>query len=74
MQQVDVKHASQHLGELIDLTMRGDEVLITQEGQPVVKLIAIKRSKRQRQFGSAKGLIQIADDFDEPLPEFQEYM
>ncbi|MEM7114729.1 MAG: DUF2281 domain-containing protein [Chloroflexota bacterium] len=30
--------------------------------------------KRERQFGSAKGLITIADDFDEPLDEFQEYM
>lgn len=27
-----------------------------------------------RQPGSAKGLFQIADDFDEPLEEFEEYM
>ncbi|HEY6330539.1 MAG TPA: DUF2281 domain-containing protein [Blastocatellia bacterium] len=25
-------------------------------------------------FGSAKGLLVIADDFDEPLAEFEEYM
>jgi predicted DNA-binding antitoxin AbrB/MazE fold protein len=29
---------------------------------------------RQRTFGSAKGLIRIADDFDEPLEDFREYM
>lgn len=26
------------------------------------------------QFGSAKGLIKMADDFDAPLADFQEYM
>ncbi len=29
--------------------------------------------KQQRQFGSAKGLIHIADNFDDPLEEFAEY-
>jgi predicted DNA-binding antitoxin AbrB/MazE fold protein len=29
--------------------------------------------RRQRTFGSAKGLITIADDFDEPLEDFREY-
>ena len=29
---------------------------------------------RQRQFGSAKGLIKIAEDFDAPLEDFREYM
>lgn len=29
---------------------------------------------KQRIFGSAKGLIKIAEDFDEPLEDFREYM
>ncbi len=29
---------------------------------------------KQRTFGSAKGLIKIAEDFDEPLEDFREYM
>ncbi len=29
---------------------------------------------RKRTFGSAKGLIKIADDFDDPLEDFREYM
>ena len=28
----------------------------------------------QRKFGSAKGLIKIAEDFDDPLEDFREYM
>jgi predicted DNA-binding antitoxin AbrB/MazE fold protein len=30
--------------------------------------------RRQRTFGSAKGLIKIADDFDEPLEDLRDYM
>jgi len=32
------------------------------------------RAGKQRPFGSARGLITIADDFNEPLEDFQEYM
>ena len=30
--------------------------------------------RRQRMPGSAKGLIKMADDFDEPLEDFRDYM
>ncbi|MBV9867915.1 MAG: DUF2281 domain-containing protein [Abitibacteriaceae bacterium] len=33
---------------------------------------AVKR--RKRQFGSAKGLIAMAPDFDAPLEDFKDYM
>lgn len=29
---------------------------------------------KQRQFGAGKGRIVMADDFDEPLEDFKEYM
>ena len=32
------------------------------------------REKRRRQAGSAKGLVTISDDFDEPLEDFKDYM
>lgn len=30
--------------------------------------------KKPRQFGYAKGLIEMSDDFDEPLEDFKDYM
>jgi PHD/YefM family antitoxin component YafN of YafNO toxin-antitoxin module len=30
--------------------------------------------RKQRVFGSSKGLIKMADDFDAPLDDFKEYM
>jgi hypothetical protein len=36
--------------------------------------LGLKRQKRQQMFGSAKGLIQISENLDESLPEFEEYL
>lgn len=34
-----------------------------------------KRGKKERKFGSMKGLVvHIADDFDAPLEDFEDYM
>jgi prevent-host-death family protein len=74
MQTVDVKQAGQRLSELIERTLGGDEIVLTEDGQPVVKLVAVKKATRHRQFGSAKGAFKIADDFDVPLEDYQEYM
>lgn len=74
MQIIDLNQAKQHLPKLIEQTISGDEVVITQGGQPLVKLVALtKQSRKQRHFGSAKGLIRMADDFDAPLGDFKEY-
>ena len=74
MQQVKLDEASTQLPTLIDAAMRGEVVLITTEVERTVQLVPVERNKRPRRPGSAKGLIEIADDFDEPLDEFREYM
>jgi hypothetical protein len=38
------------------------------------KVVNRKREKRKSNFGSARGLIIIKSDFDEPLEDFKEYM
>jgi len=39
-----------------------------------VQLVPRQAVPRRPQFGSAKGKIWMADDFDAPLEEFKEYM
>ena len=46
MQTIDLNHAKQHLPELIDQTIGGNEVVITQDGQPLVKLVALTKQGR----------------------------
>ncbi|NKB67656.1 MAG: type II toxin-antitoxin system prevent-host-death family antitoxin [Candidatus Latescibacteria bacterium] len=76
MGQVDLKEAQEHLLELVKRAAKGEEVVISQANKPLAKLISATPSPpaQQRQFGSAKGLIEMADDFDEPLEDFREYM
>ena len=33
-----------------------------------------KNKVKERKFGCAKGLIELAPDFDEPLDDFKDYM
>lgn len=60
--------------EIIERVLRGEDVVIERDEKPVVKMTAIEQPKKQRKFGSAKGMIIMADDFDEPLEDFAEYM
>ena len=73
MVQVTAEEAQDHLADLIAKAMKGETVVITQDGHQTVQLVPVERRASRPQFGSARGLITIADDFDEPLEEFDEY-
>ncbi len=76
MRLVNLADASKHLPELIEAAKGGEEIIITKDEQPVVKLVPVPPVKKRRpaKAGTAKGLITIADDFDEPLEDFKDYM
>lgn len=74
MHQVKLDEATIQLPSLIDAAVRGEVVLITTDNQQTVQLVPVKRAKHPRRFGSAKGQIHMAHDFDDPLDDFREYM
>ncbi|MBX3058898.1 MAG: type II toxin-antitoxin system Phd/YefM family antitoxin [Anaerolineae bacterium] len=74
MFQVTINEAQKKLIDLINAAMRGEEVFIMQNGEQVAQIVPVAKVKRQPQFGSAKGLIRMADDFDAPLDDFADYM
>ena len=71
---IDITEASRRLFDLIEAAEHGEEVIITRNQQPLVQLIPLSQAANRPQFGSAHGLITIADDFDAPLDDFREYM
>jgi len=72
---VTLEEAQAHLAEVIAKLDPGEEVVITQDEQPVAKLVKQEPAKRQpRQPGSAKGKLIIHTDDDEHLADFKEYM
>ena len=70
---VDVEQARARLKELVERASRGEEVVLTEAGEPVAKIISIPRRGSKRTFGSARGLIHMHSDFDAPLEDFEDY-
>lgn len=63
------QEAIMDLGKLLDRVRRGEEVIISEQGQPVARLAPIYPHPARRQPGSAAGQIVIQPDFDAPLPQ-----
>lgn len=65
--------------ETVEVTILNPKAKQFLEGLEELRLIKVeklnKRKKKDRKFGSMKGLvIHIADDFDAPLEDFKDYM
>lgn len=73
MQQVDISVAQTQITELLQSALQGEEIIITRDNHPILKLIQVASQPKRRQRGSAKGQIWMAADFDEPLEDFKEY-
>lgn len=74
MTQVTIGEARIHLSRLIRQALTGEEIIIARGKQPLVKLVPLPKAPTQRRIGHAKGVIlYMANDFDDPLPEFEEY-
>jgi prevent-host-death family protein len=66
---VNIHHAKTHFSKLVDRVLAGEEVTIAKAGRPVARLVPLPPAVARRNPGSARGLIEIGEDFDAPLPE-----
>lgn len=66
---VDLKEVS--IESVIALTRNGDEIIVEENGEPVVKITPIKKPKEQKQriMGLGKGTMWMSKDFDDELPD-----
>jgi prevent-host-death family protein len=72
---VTIQEAQARLPDLIRRLAPGDEVLITDNSQPVAKLVSqAPAARKRRQRGSAKGRLVVRVEDDEHLEHFKEYM
>ena len=67
--QVNIHAAKTNLSKLLKKVSEGEEVVIARSGKPVAKIVAYKTEASNRVSGSARGMISIAPDFNEPLSE-----
>jgi len=74
MYQVTPDEAKAQLDDLIIAALAGEAVFITQDAEHKVQLVPITHTHRNRIAGAGKGTFTMSDDFDAPLPDFEEYM
>lgn len=75
MTTVSVQEAQARLTELIQRLKPGDVVVITENDQPVARLVSETPAMQYRpQPGLCKGMITIVADDEEHLKDFSEYM
>jgi antitoxin (DNA-binding transcriptional repressor) of toxin-antitoxin stability system len=73
MTMLNLDDAQAHLREIVAGLQPGEEILLTDSGQPLAKLVRMERTSCPCKAGSAKGkILYIAPDFDAPLEEFKE--
>ncbi len=72
METIQLKQAIAQISELLEKAFAGEEIIITKNDKECIKISLMPLTKqRPPLFGSDQNLIWIADDFDEPLAEFE---
>ncbi len=73
---INIEKQQIELSELLEIALQGKEITLIQNNKNLVKITPLIEQKQKfpAKAGSAKGKIWIAEDFDAPLAEFEEYM
>ena len=71
---ISIEEAQATLANLIGKLSPGEEIVITQNDQPVAELRSLTTGKPQPRFGSCKGMLTIVTEDEEHLKDFTEYM
>jgi prevent-host-death family protein len=69
METVNIYDAKTRLSQLVDRAAGGEDVVVSRNGKPLVRITRLIEPKRRVKFGVLKGKLRIAPDFDAPLPD-----
>jgi prevent-host-death family protein len=67
MIEVGVHEAKTNLSRLLQRVAAGEEIVIARGGKPVARLVPVQ-GPRSRELGRDRGLFEVPEDFDAPLP------
>lgn len=72
--QVNVYEAKSRLSQLLTQVEAGEEIVIARNGAPVARLVSVRRDRGARTPGAWRGIVWMADDFDQPDDELTALM
>ena len=68
MKTVNIYDAKTRLSQLVDKVVAGEDVVVSRNGKPLVRITRLDSGRRPIRFGVLKGKVKITRDFDAPLP------
>lgn len=68
METVNIYDAKTRLSQLVDKAAAGEDVVVSRNGKPLVRITQLVDVKRPVKFGVLKGKVVLAPDFNAPLP------
>jgi antitoxin (DNA-binding transcriptional repressor) of toxin-antitoxin stability system len=71
---VNMHDAKSSLSRLVKRAAAGEDILIANHGKPVAMITRLPKNRAKLPWDVFKGKIEIAEDFDAPLPEFKDYL
>jgi antitoxin (DNA-binding transcriptional repressor) of toxin-antitoxin stability system len=75
MKTYELDNSPPPLHTLVVETQDGEEILLTEHHQPVAKLVPVAPlAPSHPKAGTLAGNLWMADDFNAPLTDFQDYM
>ena len=69
METVNIYDAKTRLSQLVDKAASGEDVVVSRNGKPLVRITRLEAPKRRVRFGLLKGKLAVPKDFDAPLPD-----
>lgn len=69
METVNIYEAKTKLSQLVDKAAAGEDVVVSRNGKPLVRITRLEPGKRRITFGLLKGKLKVPRNFDEPLPD-----
>ncbi len=70
METVNIHYCKTNLSRLLSRVELGEEIVISNRGIPIAKLVPFRTSlDRRSSLGRDRGMFTVPDDFNAPLPE-----
>ena len=69
METVNIYDAKTRLSQLVDKAASGEDVVVSRNGKPLVRITRLESPRRRIKFGLLKGKLTVPKDFDAPLPD-----
>lgn len=71
--EASIYEAKTQLSELLKAALAGERVIITKAGTPLVELVPVSGQEARRVGEAKRTLLYMANDFNEPLEDFDPY-